>query len=221
MEREGVPVHTGYHVADVRALEVKPWQRLGVMGAIINLEGAEATDGAYICELSPGASTTQQRYMFEESIYVLDGEGETAVWHERGAHQTFKWKKGTLFSPPLNVWRQHFNRGKAPAKFISVTDAPLIFDLFHSAEFIFNNDFVFRDRYNRQPDYFTVNESKLRIAGSAATFGEGEKGAVGVLDTGLIPDLYNLQLYDAKARGVSNKSAEVVLSDNAMQTHVS
>jgi len=29
----------------------------------------------------------------------------------------------------------------------------------------------------------------MKIAGSAATFGEGEKGAVGVLDTGLIPDL--------------------------------
>src|SRR5262249_51747346 len=103
----------------------------------------------------------------------------------------------------------------------SVTAALRVFDLFHSADFIFNNDFVFRDRYRGEPDYFTVNESKLRIAGSAATFGEGEKGAVGVLDTGLIPDLYNLQLYDAKSRGVSNKSAEVILSDNAMQTHVS
>ncbi|HKE03809.1 MAG TPA: hypothetical protein VKE91_07105, partial [Blastocatellia bacterium] len=27
MEHEGVPIHTGYHVADVRALEVRPWKR--------------------------------------------------------------------------------------------------------------------------------------------------------------------------------------------------
>ncbi len=87
--------------------------------------------------------------------------------------------------------------------------------------FNFNNDFVFRDRYRGESDYFTANESKLRAAGIAATFGEGERGAVGVLDTGLIPDLNNLQLYDAKSRGVSNKSAEVILSDNAMQSHVS
>src|SRR5213592_308590 len=47
IESEGVPVHTGYCVADVRATELKPWKRLGAKGAIINLEGAEATDGAY------------------------------------------------------------------------------------------------------------------------------------------------------------------------------
>jgi len=221
MEHEGVPIHTGYHVADVRALEVGPWKRLGAAGALINLEGAEATDGAYLCEIAPGASTRPQRYMFEESIYALDGDGETTVWHERGAKQTFKWKKGALFAPPLNTWRRHVNRGRTPARLISVTDAPLVFDLFHSADFIFNNDFVFHGRYRGEPDYFTVNASKTRIAGSAATFGEGEKGETPVLDTGLIPDMYDLQLYDAKSRGVSNKSAEVILSDNSMQTHVS
>ncbi len=196
IEKEGVPVHAGYFVPNVRTVELKPWKRLGASGAIINLEGAEATDGAYLCEIAPGVATNPQRYMFEESIYVLDGEGETTVWHENRPKQTFKWKKGTLFSPPLNTWRIHKNTSHTPARFISVTDLPLVMDLYHNADFIFNNDFVFRDRYNNQPDYFTVNESKMKIAGSAATFGEGEKGAVGVLDTGLIPDLNQIQLSD-------------------------
>src|SRR5437762_7552641 len=221
IEKEGVPVHDGYFVPNVRTAELKPWRRLGANGAIINLEGAEATDGAYLCEIAPAAATNPQRYLFEESIYVLDGEGETTVWHENRPKQTFKWKKGTLFSPPLNVWRIHTNSGRAPARLISVMDLPLTMDLYHNADFIFNNDFVFRDRYDNQPDYFTVNQSKMRIAGSAATFGEGEKGAVGVLDTGLIPDLNQIQLFAAKARGLKNKSAEVILSDNSMQTHVS
>jgi quercetin dioxygenase-like cupin family protein len=201
MEHEGVPVHTGYHVADVRALEVKPWKRLGASGALINLEGAEATDGAYICEIAPRARTKPQRYMFEESIYVLNGEGETTVWHERGARRTFKWKKGALFSPPLNTWRQHVNRGDLPARFISVTDAPLVFDLFHSAEFIFNNDFVFRDRYRGESDHFTANESKLRAAGSAATFGEGEKGAVGATPAKYMATTWIGGKYFVKAMG--------------------
>ena len=221
MHGEGVPVHTGYFVSDVRAAELKPWNRLGAKGALIDLEGAEATDGSYLCEIAQGASTNPQRYMFEESIYVLDGEGETTVWHENRPKQTFKWKKGTLFSPPLNAWRVHKNVGQAPARLISVTDLPLVMDLYHNADFIFNNEFVFRDRYDNQPDYFTVNQSKMKIAGSAATFGEGEKGEVGVLDTGLIPDLNEIELFTAKARGLKNKSAEVVLSDNSMQTHVS
>src|SRR6266849_1432175 len=221
MKSEGVPVHGGYHIANVRAVEVKPWKRFGTNAALFNLEGAEATDGAYLLEIASGSSTRPVRYMFEESIYVLDGEGETTVWHENRPKQTFKWKKGTLFSPPLNTWRVHKNLGRASARLISFTDLPLVMDLYHNADFIFNNDFVFRDRYDNQPDYFTVNESKMRIAGSAATFGEGEKGAVGVLDTGLIPDLNEIQLFAAKARGLKNKSAEVVLSDNSMQTHVS
>jgi quercetin dioxygenase-like cupin family protein len=218
---EGVSIHTGYFIADVRKAELVPWKRLGAKGAIINLEGAEATDGSYLCEIAPGASTNPQRYMFEESIYVLEGEGESTVWHENRPKQTFKWKKGTLFSPPLNTWRIHKNTGRLPARFISVTDLPLVMDLYHNADFIFNNSFVFRDRYNNQPDYFTVNESKMRIAGSAATFGEGEKGAVGVLDTGLIPNLDEIQLFAARSRGLKNKSAEIILSDNSMQTHVS
>src|SRR2546428_159998 len=127
----------------------------------------------------------------------------------------------TFHAEPFSPWRIHKNTGRAAASFISVTDLPLVMDLYHNADFIFNNDFVFRDRYNNQPDYFTVNESKMKIAGSAATFGEGEKGAVGVLDTGLIPDLNQIQLFAAKARGLKNKSAEVILSDNSMQTHVS
>ncbi|PYS61947.1 MAG: hypothetical protein DMF76_09830, partial [Acidobacteria bacterium] len=151
IEKEDVPVHAGYFVPNVRTVELKPWKRLGASGAIINLEGAEATDGAYLCEIAPGVATNPQRYMFEESIYVLDGEGETTVWHENRPKQAFKWKKGTLFSPPLNTWRIHKNTGRVPARFISVTDLPLVMDLYHNADFIFNNDFVFRDRYNHQP----------------------------------------------------------------------
>jgi len=221
MSSEGVPVHKGYHIPDIRAVEVRPWTRFGANAALFDLEGAEATDGAYILELAPGASTKPVRFMFEESVFVLDGEGETTVWHENRPKQTFKWQKSTLFSPPLNTWRVYKNTGHRPARLISVMDLPLTMDLYHNADFIFNNDFVFRDRYDNQPDYFTVNQSKMKIAGSAATFGEGEKGAVGVLDTGLIPDINGIQLFVAKARGLKNKSAEVILSDNSMQSHVS
>ncbi len=221
MAGEGVPIHTGYFVPDVRALELKPWKRLGASGALIDLEGAEGTDGAYVFELAPGASTTPQRYLFEESLYVLDGDGETTVWHESSRKQTFRWGKRALFSPPLNTWRQHTNRGRTKARLIAFTDLPVVMDLFHSGEFIFDNGFVFRDRYSGEPDYFTVSDKKLRIAGSAATFGEGEKGEVGVLDTGLVPDVDRIQLFEAKSRGYKNKSAEVVLSDNSMQSHLS
>ena len=133
MAQENVPIHTGYFVRDVRKLEVKPWKRIGATGALIDLTGAEGTDGAYVLDLEPAKSTKPQRYLFEEAVYVLDGEGETSVWHEGRRKQTFRWKKGSMFSPPLNVWRQHTNRGKTKARLISFTDAPLMMDIIHSA----------------------------------------------------------------------------------------
>ena len=221
LAQEGVPVHTGYHASDLRALEVKPWSRLGARGAWIDLQGAEGTDGAYLCELAPAAHTRPQRYLFEEVLYVLDGEGETTVWHEGGPKRSFKWQKGSLFSPPLNVWRQHFNRGRAPARLVSVTDAPLVIDLFHNADFVFNNAFVFRDRYNNQPEYFSLQSARRQVGGSAATFGEGERGSVSILDGSFIPDVNRLELFEAKSRGLKNKSLEMTLSDNSLQTHIS
>src|SRR5262249_50801008 len=56
MASEGVPIHKGYHIPDVRGVEVKPWARFGTNAALLDLEGAEATDGAYILELAPGGS---------------------------------------------------------------------------------------------------------------------------------------------------------------------
>jgi quercetin dioxygenase-like cupin family protein len=221
MSREGVPVHTGYHIPNARALEVKPWARMGVRGALIDLEGAEGTDGAYILQIDPGGNTKPQRFLFEETIFVLDGEGETAVWQESGGKESFKWQKGSLFSPPLNIWRQHFNRGSVPARLVSFHDLPLILDVFHSAEFLFNNDFVFRDRYNNQPDYFTFSPSKLIGVGSQAMFNDGERAGVRMADTGLIPDVNKLELYDARSRGLKNRGIEMVFSDNTMQTHIS
>lgn len=61
----------------------------------------------------------------------------------------------------------------------------------------------------------------MRLAGSAGTYSKHERGKAGVLNTGMIPDMYKLKLFEAKARGLTNRSAEVILSDNSMQTHVS
>jgi gentisate 1,2-dioxygenase len=223
MAREGVPIHTGYSIPDVRALAVKHWDRMGAKAAFIDLEGSEGTDGAYLCEIDPGQSTHPQKFLFEEAIFVLDGDGESIVWQEGGEKQTIRWKKGAMFSPPLNVWRQHFNRGAEPARLVSFHDLPVILDLFHNTEFVFNNQFVFRDRYNNQPDYFELNESKITGGGSAALFNENERAAAKkrTIVSGFVPDVHQLELHAAKSRGLKNKGVEMVFSDNTLQTHIS
>lgn len=223
MSREGVPVYTGYSIPDVRALELKSWDRLGADAAFIDLEGSEGTDGAYIFEISPGHSTHPRKFLFEEAIFVLDGEGATVVWQDGAGERTIPWKKGAMFSPPLNVWRRHSNRGARPARLISFHDLPVVMDLFHNAEFIFDNPFVFRDRYNNERDYFEFNDSKLAGGGSAALFDQSERAAPRkrTIVSGLVPDVGQLELHAAKSRGLKNKGVEMVFSDNTLQTHIS
>ncbi len=60
-----------------------------------------------------------------------------------------------MFSPPLNAWHQHTNTGNQPAKYVAVTDAPLIFNIYHNDKFVFNTNFTFEDRYNAEADYFS------------------------------------------------------------------
>lgn len=57
--------------------------------------------------------------------------------------------------------------------------------------------------------------------GSAATLGEGERENVRLVEGGLVLDINTLQLYTSTARGLANRSVEMVLSNNTMQTHLS
>ena len=67
-----------------------------------------------------------------------------------GPRRTVQWKAGAVIGPPLNTWRQHRNRGAAPARLLAISNAPVVIDLFHNLDFVFNNDYVFRDRYQRR-----------------------------------------------------------------------
>src|SRR5919202_1319228 len=159
LRQENLPVYRDYHVADLRKAGLKPWKRLGpgVAGAYIDLVGGEGVNVGYLCELAPGAKTEPQRYLFEEVLYVLNGEGESLIWNAGSRNkQSVRWKPGSVLAPPLNVWRQHFNRGATPARFLVMTNAPVVIDLFHNLDFVFNNDYAFRDRYDGEPDFFGV-----------------------------------------------------------------
>lgn len=223
LKSENLPVYRDYYIGDLRKVDTKPWSRLGrgIRGAHIDLIGSEGINSGYVCEISGRASTVPQRYLFEELIYVLNGEGETVVWHPGGAgKQSIKWQQGSVIAPPLNVWRQHVNRGSQTARFVSMTNAPMVIDLFHSSDFVFNNDYAFRDRYNGESDYFSAGPDKMFH--KETTDEESEiKGGVHTWDSGFIPDVRKIGLREVKERGAANSRIELQLSDNALQAHVS
>jgi oxalate decarboxylase/phosphoglucose isomerase-like protein (cupin superfamily) len=186
---------------------LKPWPRKNGKGAFINLEGTGQTDDAYVCEIPPGKSSEPEKYLFEELIYVLSGRGATTIWTDGGAKQTFEWQEGSLFSPPLNTWRQHFNgQGNRPARFLAVTSAPMVINLFHNLDFIFNNGFAFRDRYDESPDYFSA---------------KGKAHPRRIWESNFIPDVRTFKLQEWKERGAGGSNVMFELAENTLCAHIS
>ncbi len=140
---EGIPIYTGYCFPDLKAVEVKPWARMGGLGAYMNLYGEEFSGENYISEIPPGQSLKPQRHIYEELVYVLSGRGATTVWsREGGPKMTFEWKEQSLFALPANVGYQHFNGDETqPARIFAKTTLPVLFQYYRNKKFIFENDF--------------------------------------------------------------------------------
>jgi oxalate decarboxylase/phosphoglucose isomerase-like protein (cupin superfamily) len=209
--QEGIPVYRGFAIEDLTTLELAPWARRGGLGAFINLDGTGGTNDAYVCEIPPGGSLAPQRQLYEEMIYVLAGNGATQVWYDEGHKVTFEWQAGSLFAIPLNAWHRHYNgRGDRPARYVAVTNAPLVMNLFHNLRFVFETDFVFEDRFAGQADYFEGEGRLYRT----------RRGRF-VLETNFVPDTRNIQLYLWKERGAGGRNIMFELAHNTMAAHIS
>jgi len=204
---EGIPIIKTFFVQDLRKVELKPWDRSGGYGAFINMEGAEGATGAYVSEIPAGKKLNPVRHLYEDLHFVLKGRGGTTIWNDKGAKQTFEWQEGSLFALPLNSWYQHFNgSGSEPARFFSVNSMPIVFNLFHSADFIFNTPRDFTDRFDGDPEYFS---------------GKGKAYPGRVWDTNFIADARSFALEDWKERGAAGKNVMLELANGSMAAHIS
>ena len=138
-------------------------------------------------------------------ILILDGRGATSVWNDEGKRITFEWKAGAMFAIPLNCWHQHFNgSGQEAARYVGVTNAPAVMNMYDDTHFIFNTPFDFKDRFNGEPDYFTPKSEK--------------KGFL--LATNFVPDAVNLPLISAKERGAGGGHIRFNMA-KGMPSHIS
>lgn len=205
--KEGIPVNEGFYIEDMSHVHVGDWARMGVRGAFINLEGAGGWVDAYVCELPPGASCSPQRRVFEELIYVVSGAGTTSVWKEGGEPHSFEWHRGSVFALPLNAWYRHFNAsGQEPARLFAVTTAPLVISLFHNTGFVFENPYVFGDRYDGQEGYFD---------------GRGEAKPGRVWAANFIPDVHAFELQEWPERGAGGRNTMLEIGGGTLAAHIS
>ena len=158
-ESEGLPTIRGYFVENLMNVELTPWESRNGLGVFINLEGTGGFNDSYVCEIPPGQSLTPVKHIYEDSVFILKGRGATTVWIDENKKQTFEWHERSYFAVPPNAWYQHHNvSGTEPARFVGMTSAPRIIDSFKSLDFVFNNPYVFADRFSEEDGYFQEKE---------------------------------------------------------------
>ncbi len=220
---EDIPIHRGYW-ADLTALKLAYWKRKGCLGAYLNLADQEDLD-AHVAEIPPGEQTKAERYMYEEAIYVLSGAGATTVWYDGMPKHTFEWQAGSLFAPPLNCWRQHFNgqRGK-PVRFVAVTSAPHLINLFHDKAFIYDNPFVFQNRYQPLEDFFSAKGIQ-KVYAVPAEDGTQRGRVRRVWSTNFIPSVADFDQLTDHNRAMfapgAQRSIDFSLAQNTLGGHIS
>ncbi len=208
-EREGIPIieDFGVHLPDVA---VEPWPRLDINGAFVHLKGRGDWLAVFVMELPPGAKTAPQKHIYEEVFYVLSGHGSTQVELPDGAKHTFEWGPKSLFALPLNCTYQHFNgSGQELARLHSTNNLPMILNVFHQDDFVFENPCQFPERIGGA-DYFS---------------GDGEfiprRPGRHMWETNFVPDLEKFELHQWDARGGGSSNIMFALADGTMHAHCS
>jgi quercetin dioxygenase-like cupin family protein len=209
VRNEGIPVSEHYGI-DLFQVETADWPRLGVKGAAVHLKGRGDFGNMFLLEIAPGGSTSPQRHLYEDVIYVLEGRGSTQIEFSGGVKHSFEWGPRSLFAIPLNARHRLFNAsGRDRALVVSTTDLPLVLNTFHNVKFIFENDFDFSDRagkseyYSGQGDLITVRPGNH------------------MWETNFVPDLAKIELKAWGDRGAGGTNIMFVLADGAMHAHIS
>lgn len=206
---EGIPIIEDFGI-DMKTVETKPWDRMGVNGAFAHLKGRGDFLAMYVIDVPPGGKSAPQKHIFEEVFYVIDGHGSTTVESYDGKKHTFEWGPKSLFSLPLNCRYQHFNgSGSERARMYSCNNLPLIINLYRNHEFVFQNVAKFPEREG-DSNYFA---------------GEGElipkMPGRHMWETNFVPALDKFELRKWENRGAGGSNIMFSLADGTIHAHMS
>jgi quercetin dioxygenase-like cupin family protein len=90
----------------------------------------------HLAELAPGGNSVRHRHTTEAVIYIVKGRGYSIINYEGQPEQRIDWREGSLFSPPVWAWHQHFNSDpNETARYLAIQDTGLVRHLrFHQIE---------------------------------------------------------------------------------------
>lgn len=157
MESVGVPIYRGHHVEDLRTVELGWWEERQAAAAFLYLKGMEGVSEARVMEIPPGKAAPEMKLAIGELVYVLEGQGLTTVWTEKGgSRKTFEWGTRSLFHLPRHLYHQIYNAsGDMPTRLLHYNYLPVAMSVVPDPDFFFNNPYEGRFRLSEQDDPFS------------------------------------------------------------------
>jgi oxalate decarboxylase/phosphoglucose isomerase-like protein (cupin superfamily) len=143
IDSQGIPIHRGYHVSDLRTIELGWWKERQCYGAFLVLAGQEEVSEARVTEIPAGKTLPPLKFAMDEIVYVAEGRGLTTVWGEEGGpKKSFEWQKHSMFLIPRNATHQLSNmQGDRAARMLHYNYLPLAMTTIPEPEFFFNNPY--------------------------------------------------------------------------------
>jgi quercetin dioxygenase-like cupin family protein len=205
MEQEGVPVFRDIGIRRVQDLPLYPWKRKGGRGHFIQLYGTEGKWGCFVVEVPPAGALNVEKHMFEEIYLVVEGRGTTEVWQEGDTKKhVFEWQAGSMFSIPMNALFRIVNATSSGALLLAGNTAPNVINMLNNFNAVFNNPFVFHDRFSSADDFF---KPKDEIEADPVR-------GLAMRRTNLIPDAMNCELPLDNRRSPGYRRIEPFMTEN-------
>ncbi|HEY3115883.1 MAG TPA: cupin domain-containing protein [Chloroflexota bacterium] len=141
IDGEGLLIHRGNYVEDLRQIEVGWWQRRGCNAAFLQLAGQGTVNEIRVTEIAVGSTTRPARLAVDEVVFVIEGRGTTQLSEGRQSPRTFEWGKHSLFLIPRHAAYRLGNSGDRPARLLHYNALPLALTVVPDPEFLVDNDF--------------------------------------------------------------------------------
>ncbi|MEX0806988.1 MAG: cupin domain-containing protein [Candidatus Binatia bacterium] len=208
VKMEGVPLYEGSYLEDLSTLPLSDWERGGgnAKAAYTRL-GNQETNGLQIVEIPPKGELKAEHHMYDEVMFVLKGRGATTLWQEGEPKHTVEWDEGALLALPLNAWHQEFNASSdEPCRLLFGSNLPQVLNLYHNRDFIFNNPYVFRDRYSNNLQNFFSDKGRRRKAK--------------VYETNFITDVRKFELDPLPEGGYRTEVMRISMASTILGIHI-
>jgi mannose-6-phosphate isomerase-like protein (cupin superfamily) len=221
LKDEGVLVHTGYYIEDVRTLPLARWDRAGCDAAFLTLSGQEGISEAHVIEIPPGQSLPPFKLALEQVAYVVQGMGLTTISGGEGlAKNTFEWQAHSMFYIPANATYQLVNaKGTEAARILIMTSLPEALRLIPDAHFFFDNPYANQTLSDGSSFY---QEAKAQRTVSNVVGRPGETYTRNQWTGAFFPDMRAWDKLDPfKGRGAGGQVVNVRFPNAATWAHMS